>query len=542
MSLDFLRVYNINKSKIRIGSEGDGGYVFVDGLEYDCFISCGISNDINFEKQFCVKYPNIPCYAYDGTIDKLPEDIPQINFIKKNITYYNSDTTTNLIDLLDKYDNIFIKMDIETYEYRWIQSLSEKHLNKIKQLVIEFHYPFTYVVFKDLDLPLDVKDKLGVIEKITKTHTLIHFHPNNAGPTDYYNNIYVPFLFECTYIRNDVYPVKILNTENIPTSVDKQNVPGNDIYLTDYPFVAKKKKLVFYMTSGIPHPKNWDAIQRMCRSYNIDFEYTNDLERLKRNDYDILYTIMYYVDPDIIPNNIKIVYGPQFWVIPEPPIVGKYRPELEGRCVFNSLSKWVANYYLELGKELIMPLGQFPFSVDTDKFKPLEPSCPKEYDCIVYIKRRSNKLVNNVLNLLSNKDLRYKIFKYGSYNEEDYKWSLHRSKFMISLDAHESQGFGLEEAMSCNVPLLVIDAQSMYDEMDDGNNATYKYLEPAKLEATSVPYWSSECGIKLKGDIGLNEAIDYMTSYYKDFNPRDYIIKTLSNEVCMKRILDYFKL
>ena len=112
---------------------------------------------------------------------------------------------------------------------------------------------------------------------------------------------------------------------------------------------------------------------------------------------------------------------------------------------------------------------------------------------------------------------------------------------MITLDAHESQGFGLEEAMSSGVPLLVMDAQSMYDEMDDGLTATYEYLRPKKLVATSVPYWSDECGIKITEQSELSTAVDKMMINYSNFTPRDYIVRTLSDEVCMRRILDYFK-
>ena len=71
MSLDYLIVYQSDKEKIRIGSNMDGGYVIVNGMQYDSMISCGIANDINFEKEFCLKYPGIKCIAYDGTIDKL---------------------------------------------------------------------------------------------------------------------------------------------------------------------------------------------------------------------------------------------------------------------------------------------------------------------------------------------------------------------------------------------------------------------------------------------------------------------------------------
>ena len=299
-------------------------------------------------------------------------------------------------------------------------------------------------------------------------------------------------------------------------------------------------KLVFYMPSGLPHRKNWEGIQRMCASSNVDFEYTNSIERIKQNNYDLLYCISSAINPYIIPNNIKIVYGPQLWVIPEPPIVGKFDEMLRNKCVFNSLSKWVGDYYLELASEFIMPISYFPFSVNTEKFKPTDVE--KEYDCVVYIKRRSNNLINYSLNLLNEKGLKYRIFKYGSYNEEKYLDALQRSKFMLCLDAHESQGFALEEAMACNIPLLVVNATSMYDEMDDGFNSTFAYLKPNKLLATSVPYWSDQCGIKIIEQNELPNAIDRMMNELSSFSPRNYIEETLSDKVCMKRILDYFSL
>jgi hypothetical protein len=293
------------------------------------------------------------------------------------------------------------------------------------------------------------------------------------------------------------------------------------------------------MSSGLPHPKNWLGIQRMCASCNIEFEYTNNIERVKDNNYDILYCMSNYVDPYSIPENIKIIYGPQLWVLPEEPMLGKFDENLKHRCVFNLLSSWVENYVREFG-EFIMPISQFPIAVDTHKFKPEEVQ--KNFDCIVYIKRRSNDLVNHCIDILDQKKLTYKIFRYGSYNEEEYLSTLQRSTFMLVLDAHESQGFALQEAMSCNVPLLVVDATSMYDEKCDGINSVYDFLKPKKLLATSVPYWSDECGIKINElEIdNLSNSIDKIMS--TTYTPREYIIRTLSDNVCMKRIVDYFQL
>lgn len=238
MALEYLRIYQSNSGKIRVGPDSDGGYILVDGLNYDCIVSCGIGNDMRFEKVFCEKYPNIPYMAVDGMIDRLPEESTSLTFIKKNIAPYNSDTTTTLSDIFDKYNDIFLKMDIETFEFRWLQSLSLEQLSKIKQLIIEFHYPFTEPGFTHLDVPLPVDQKQDVLKKIYETHTLIHLHPNNCCGIDIYEGFIVPNVFECTYIRKDVQDKGKYSSESIPTHLDRPNVPSSDIYLNTYPFVV----------------------------------------------------------------------------------------------------------------------------------------------------------------------------------------------------------------------------------------------------------------------------------------------------------------
>lgn len=299
-------------------------------------------------------------------------------------------------------------------------------------------------------------------------------------------------------------------------------------------------KLVFYTHCGTGHFKNFNGIQLMCKSLNIDFEHTHNEERIMQNDYDILYCIYNFVDPDKIPENIKIIYGPQFWVFPEPPFIGPLNEKWKHRCVYNSLSLLMKEVFIEMENELIIPIVQFPFAVDINYFKPSEME--KEYDCIIYIKRRSSNIIDETIRLLKEKNMSFITFTYGSYDELDYRDKLHKCKFMISLDAHESQGFALEEAMSSDVPLLVLDATSMYDEMPDGVNSYYENYRPKKLVSTSVPYWSDDCGIKITEIDELSLSIDKMMNTYQNFTPREYILKTVSPEVCMQRILDYFHL
>ena len=302
-------------------------------------------------------------------------------------------------------------------------------------------------------------------------------------------------------------------------------------------------KLVLYINRHQPHRKNYDGIQKMCASCDIEFEVSHSIERLQQNNYDILLTCNEYVDYNLIPENIKIIYGPQFYVFPEGgELIGPLQDALIGRAVFNCLSNWNIICYSEFAPEFKVHHVAFPFAVDTNMFKPSSDTDPKTWDCIVYIKCRRYDIINEALHILNSKNIKFKTFTYGSYNETDYINVLHNSKFMITLDAHESQGFALEEAMSCNVPLLVMDAQSMYDETNDGFTSTYAHHSPKKLLATSVPYWSDECGIKINDVTELPNALDRMLSEYKSFTPRKYIEENLSDRVCMQRILDYFKL
>ena len=176
-NFDFLKVYNID-NKFRIGSKNDGGYIIVNNYKYDLLISGGISNDITFENDFVNKY-NIKCYAFDGTINSIPTNNNNIIFIKKNIDNYNNDKVTDLKYLINQYDYIFIKMDIEGYEFNWLQSLSLNELQKLKQITIEFHLDLDNETSKKMPLI----NKLDILKKLSNTHYCIHFHGNSWSGT-----------------------------------------------------------------------------------------------------------------------------------------------------------------------------------------------------------------------------------------------------------------------------------------------------------------------------------------------------------------------
>ena len=208
---------------VRVGKDNDGGYVIADieKPKYDFLISCGISNDISFEKQFLDSHPDISCVAFDGTIDALPEKNPRITFIKKNIGATNSDKTDNLNYYLNTYKNIMLKMDIEGSEHQWIKTVDKKAMENILQIVIEMHYNN------------DGHNDFESMKKIAQTHYLIHVHGNNCCGMTTIDGITMPAVVECTYLRKKDFDLTKKTSFTMPTKLDQPNRKGKtEINLT----------------------------------------------------------------------------------------------------------------------------------------------------------------------------------------------------------------------------------------------------------------------------------------------------------------------
>jgi len=224
--IDLLSTYTFDY-KTRLGVNDDGGYVIADNIgNYDCYISAGVANEESFSRDFIEKFNmnKYNSYAFDGTIQNYPYQYTnKITFIPKNIGNVFDNETANLSSLINNYNNIFLKMDIEGAEYIWLEYMNEEKLNKLKQIVIEFHG------INDDSWDVSYNRKFNCISKIKNTHYLIHAHGNNYGGKSING---VPNTIELTYLRRDYF--------NETPSLNKQHLPifgldfPNNIYETDY--------------------------------------------------------------------------------------------------------------------------------------------------------------------------------------------------------------------------------------------------------------------------------------------------------------------
>jgi len=219
-------------NKIRLGSNSDSGFVIGDiDVIYDCYISVGNNGNESFSSDFIKLYNMNEYNSY--CIDRGPQKYPynyttNISYIRKTLGTINNYISTNLTVLLNRYKNIFLKMDIEGAEYNWLTFINSDLLKNIKQIVIEFHYINSNAI-------CTYEQKMECIKKINKTHYLIHAHGNNFGGVT--NNF--PNVIELTFINKNMFeePPR-LNTTVLPiANIDfPNNTELPDINLNFYPF------------------------------------------------------------------------------------------------------------------------------------------------------------------------------------------------------------------------------------------------------------------------------------------------------------------
>lgn len=223
--------------KIRVGRNNDGGYVICDipSIQYDLLISGGIKDDISFEEAFLQKYPGVQCFAFDGTIDNIPQTQFPIQFVKKNIGRNSTNTVTNLKEYMVGKNNIFMKMDIEGYERDLFLTLEESDLLKLAQITIEVHF---------------VPAKTVVSTKLKDTHYLVHFHSNNASSK--LDSDGIPMFIELTYVRKDLCKNVEPSTYPIPNSeLDMKNIVSlPDILYVGGRFIKEPSSHRFNVLTG----------------------------------------------------------------------------------------------------------------------------------------------------------------------------------------------------------------------------------------------------------------------------------------------------
>ena len=276
---------------------------------------------------------------------------------------------------------------------------------------------------------------------------------------------------------------------------------------------------IFYRTSHLQGRMSgpMKVIQSLCQSLDdCGVKYATNEEVYKHNFF--LHWDPYHVEVyKNIKNKESLLVGPQMW---------PFAPEFKQLTEYGKLvapSWWVENKlkkYFGVTKCLVWPVAIY---------EPDIKYAETTIDCLIYHKNRSQEDLDYMKELLDRRRLSYTQLQYGSYTQDNFRKALASVKFCVIVDNTESQGIAIEEMMAAGKPLFVWDTP-IWDHMGQ------EYAVPA----SSVPYWSYECGEKTAEKDALDLSLDHFLDKLLTYTPKDYVNRELSPEATVKIITDHF--
>lgn len=181
----------------------------------------------------------------------------------------------------------------------------------------------------------------------------------------------------------------------------------------------------------------------------------------------------------------------------------------------------------------------WPVGIDTDGWQP-SPNVTKDIDVLVYDKIRCHPdrdhaaVRDPIVRDLEARGLRIATIRYGFYREQQFRDLLARSRSMVFLCEHETQGIALQQALSCDVPVFAWDLGGVWQD-------TNYYPHRVQFSSvTSVPYWDDRCGMKFRDAADFSARFqDFWTEVTQGrFSPRAYIVENLTLEAGARHYVD----
>lgn len=165
--------------------------------------------------------------------------------------------------------------------------------------------------------------------------------------------------------------------------------------------------------------------------------------------------------------------------------------------------------------------------IDTSAWPDLSSS-PKTTDILIYDKIRwfRDQRVPAVLERcethLKARGLTWEVVRYGHHHVSDFRAALARSRAMIFLCEHETQGIAYQEALASGLPVFAWDEGELVDPI-------LAARAPPGLTVSTVPYFDARCGavFKLKD---MEMGFDAFWVRRDAFEPRAYVEEALGLE------------
>jgi hypothetical protein len=213
---------------IRLGPQGDGGYLVPDDLAgIEACFSPGVSDNSGFEKSCADRGMHV--YLADYSVDGPAVTSDRFTFTKKYLGAAASDQFMTMDGWVESAmpgskSDLLLQIDIEGYEYEVLLSTSHQLMQRFRIIVGEFHlmdhfwsHPFFRVTS-------------AAFNKILQTHTCVHVHPNNCCGSIVKGGLDIPRGMEFTFLRND-RSISPAFATTFPHPLDSENTPKPPLVL-----------------------------------------------------------------------------------------------------------------------------------------------------------------------------------------------------------------------------------------------------------------------------------------------------------------------
>lgn len=199
--VSLLRPSHVAGTMVRVGGQGDGGYVMMDRFDVDGAISIGVGPDASWDAEIGDR--GIHVALFDPTVRRLPERVPNSTFFRVGICGHENSSRQyrTLPDLrvmggFAHSMNLLLKMDVEGAEWLSLKAVSSEEIGRYSQIVLELHG-----LSGSVD-PRTSADIFAALTLLQQTHTIVHLHGNNNGKIFRADSYYFPDVVEATYVRS----------------------------------------------------------------------------------------------------------------------------------------------------------------------------------------------------------------------------------------------------------------------------------------------------------------------------------------------------
>jgi glycosyltransferase involved in cell wall biosynthesis len=270
------------------------------------------------------------------------------------------------------------------------------------------------------------------------------------------------------------------------------------------PFDRYPRRLVRWALRGPKQPGGTMRVYlNLCAGLdrlNVPYR-INDYRHIRENPHELACVIG---QPHVLaklPQETPILFGTSIYNHPSDD------PELLCRRRIRRVlvpSPWVEKMFSAVWPERI---SVWPSGIDTDRWSPSRRA-NKDVDVLIYDKivrhrsRYMRTIVEPIVAELRRRRLSVQVLRYGFYREERLHDLSRRTRAMIYLSHHETQGLAAQQMLASDVPLFAWDHGGLWKDP--------KYA-PHLVRfgpVTSVPYWDERCGMKFKGSGDLLAGFD----------------------------------